>query len=374
MRLTTISIATGFCLAWLCVSACPDNDTELGERIGQMIMVGFRGLTAPEDPISSDIAEGSVGGVILFDYDVPSKSPVRNIESPEQVRRLVGQLQLASHDPLLIAIDQEGGRISRLKEKFGFPPTLSARRLGQLNDLEVTREQARKTAQILRDLGMNLNFAPVVDLNTNPENPVIGKLERSFSADPDVVTRHAIAWIEEHHKQGILCALKHFPGHGSSRADSHLGFVDVTETWDEAELKPYREIIHAGLADAVMTAHIFNRKLDPDLPATLSHNVVTGLLRERLGFDGVVFSDDLQMKAISDHYSPETAVELCVQAGVDVLVFANNSVYDPDVGVKTAVMLERLVREGKISRERIEQSYRRIIKLKSRLKPQAERP
>jgi len=341
--------------------ASPDLD----EQIGQMIMVGFRGLSlAPDNPVAADIKERKIGGVILFDYDVPTKTPVRNIESPEQVGRLVRSLKDLAKTPLLVAIDQEGGRVNRLKEKFGFPPTVSAQHLGTANDPKTTRQRAEQTASTLAQLGINLNFAPVVDLNTNPENPVIGKLERSFSADPGIVTRNALAWMEGHHQHGVLCALKHFPGHGSSRADSHLGFVDVTETWTRAELEPYRQLIKAGQADIVMTAHIFNSKLDPSVPSTLSRPVITGILRGELGYQGVVVSDDMQMKAISAHYGLETAVQQAVNAGVDILVFGNNSLFDPEIAQKAISILKQSVKDGKISPARIEESYQRIMKLK----------
>ncbi len=341
--------------------------SDLDERIGQMIMVGFRGLNlAPDNPIVADIKDRKIGGVILFDYDVPTKTPVRNIESPGQVRQLVRSLQDQARIPLFIAIDQEGGRVNRLKEKFGFPPTVSAQQLGTANDPKATERQAEQTATTLANLGINLNFAPVVDLNTNPENPVIGKLERSFSADAGLVTRHAQAWIEAHHRHDVLCVLKHFPGHGSSRADSHLGFVDVTETWTRAELEPYRQLAKAGQTDMVMTAHIFNAKLDPDVPATLSRPVITGILRGELGYQGVVVSDDMQMKAISAHYGLETAIQKALDGGVDILVFGNNSLFDPEIAQKAVTIIRQSVKDGKISPNRIEESYQRIMNLKKR--------
>lgn len=298
-------------------------------------MVGFRGLKLERDnPILADIREGRVGGVVLFDYDVPSKSPIRNIESPKQVKALIKDLRRVAPGPLLVAVDQEGGRVARLKEKFGFPPSVSAKSLGALDDAAATRKAALATAETLAEAGFDLNFAPVVDLDVNPANPVIGGLERSFSADPDIVTRHAAEVVKAHRECGVLTCLKHFPGHGSSRADSHLGFVDLTETWSRKELEPYARLIGAGLCDSVMTAHIFNAALDSDLPATLSAKVITGMLREGLAYGGPVISDDMQMKAISANYGFEDAIRKAIAAGVDILVFANNSVFDPDVAVK----------------------------------------
>jgi len=348
--------------------AADDQEMEIRAKIGQMLMVGFRGLAADEgSPVIRDIREGRIGGVILFDYDVPSASPVRNIESPRQVKKLVTALQGAAPVPLFIAIDQEGGRVCRLKESFGFPPSVSEQYLGSLDSVETTKKYADTTAETLASLGINLNFAPVVDLNTNPDNPVIGKLERSFSADPAVVIRQALVVIDALHSRGILSAIKHFPGHGSSTADSHEGFVDITETWSPEELIPFDQIVKAGKCDMIMTAHVFNGKLDPQWPATLSPNVMH-ILRDYMGYGGVIVSDDMQMKAISQSYGLETAIERSVLAGVDILVFANNSVFEEDIASKAGAILEKLVRQGTIPAERIDASCRRIMELKERLR------
>ncbi len=341
----------------------------LEDKIGQMILVGFRGLEVRDsDPVALDIRERHIGGVVLFDYDVPTRNPVRNIQSPQQVRALTASLNKIARAPLLIAVDQEGGNVQRLKEKSGFPASISQQRLGDLNDPQVTRRYAETTARTLADLGINLNFAPVVDLNTNPQNPIIGGIERSFSAGPKTVIDHATQVIQAHRERGVLTTLKHFPGHGSSRADSHLGLVDVTNTWSQAELEPYASLVGAGLCDAVMTAHIFNSKLDPEWPATLSRSTITGILRERLHYDGVVISDDLQMKAIADHYGLETTIHRAIDAGVDVLAIANNSVYDERVAGRAIEIIKQLVQDGRISAARIEQSYQRIMQLKARLR------
>ncbi|MPZ22329.1 MAG: glycoside hydrolase family 3 [Dehalococcoidia bacterium] len=333
-----------------------------------MLMAGFRGLAVEAtDTVAVDISERHLGGVVLFDYHVPANSPVRNIESPEQVGALVASLQSLAPTPLLVAIDQEGGRVSRLKESFGFPPTVSAQYLGEIDDLSLTFSEAAATAATLAGLGINLNLAPVVDLNTNPANPVIGGLERSFSADPAVVEAHALEVIGAHGEVGALTALKHFPGHGSSTADSHLGFVDVTDTWTSEELLPYQGIIAAGQADMVMTAHVFNEALDPHVPATLSNATISGLLRGELGYQGVVISDDMQMGAITEHYGFETAVEAAILAGVDILVFANNSVYEEDAIARAISFILDLVGSGRVSEARIDESYERIITLKRSL-------
>lgn len=334
----------------------PTEGVSLADKVGQMIMVGFGSPSvAPTSRIIEHIGQRNLGGVALF-------SP--NIESFEQVDTLVQQLQTAAKTPLLIAIDQEGGYVRRLGNGFGLTLNYTPQDLGAINDLELTRQFATEMAELLAELGINLNLAPVVDLNTNPQNPVIGRIGRSFSADADVVSQHALAFIEAHHQAGVLCTLKHFPGHGSSAQDSHLGFVDVTNSWTPEELRPYAQIIGAGQCDAVMTAHIFNASLDAELPATLSKAVLTDILRQQMGYDGIIITDDIQMAAIRSFYDFETAVELAVNAGVDVFA---SSTYSPSVVENTIDIIQRLVESGKISESRIDDSYRRVMSMKARI-------
>jgi beta-N-acetylhexosaminidase len=217
-------------------------------------------------------------------------------------------------------------------------------------------------------MGINLNLAPVVDLNTNSRNPVIGKFERSFSHDPAIVTRHALAVIEAHHRHGVLTTLKHFPGHGSAGGDTQRRSVDVTDHWSPMELEPFRNLIKYGEADLIMTAHIINRKLDPIWPATLSKHIVTDRLRRDMGFGGVVIADDLQMKAIRDHYTLERAVTQAILAGVDLLVLANNSVYEEDVAARVIAAIKEAIRKGVFSSAQIDESWERIRRLKERVK------
>lgn len=337
----------------------------LRERIGQMLLIGFRGLTADEAaPTRALISDGSIGGVMLFNVDQPTGGP-RNVESPAQLRALVADLAAVAPPPapLLVAIDQEGGQVARLGPSHGFPTTQSAAELGRGTPAE-TAEAAAAMARTLVDVGVTLNLAPVVDLAVNPDNPIIAAIERSFSADPDVVTAHARAFIEAHHEAGIGSAIKHFPGQGSATGDTHQGVVDVTAVWTDVELEPFRALVADGLPDAVLTAHIFNATLDPDHPATLSRATVDGLLRGDIGFESAVISDDLQMGAIRDAYGFDEAVALAIEAGIDLLLIANQQVYEPDVATRTVDLIERLVLGGRVSEERIEASYRRILALK----------
>ena len=365
-----ITLLAALLLSLFVTPAFADNSRQpdsLSIKIGQMLMIGFRGMDAKEGcAIAADIGERRIGGVVLFDYDVQSAKPVRNIESPEQLRRLTSELQMLSAIPLFIAIDQEGGHVCRLKPSRGFPPTVSAASLGKLDNADSTRQAVGSTAALLASLGVNMNLAPDVDVNVNPNNPVIGKLDRSFSADPAVVARQARLFVDAFHQHGIIAALKHFPGHGSSTTDTHKDFTDVTATWSRAELEPYRTLIRDGYDDPVMTAHVFNARLDSRYPATLSKATIDGVLREQLGFRGVVLSDDMQMKAIADRYGLEEAIRLAIDAGVDVLIFGNNVSYDPDIASKATDIIRRLVEQGAITPERIDESYRRIMALKTR--------
>ena len=348
--------------------AAPADSLDI--KIGQMLMVGFRGTQIGEEsPISKGLRDLHLGGVVLFDFDVERKQYGRNIVSPTQLIELTNALRRRAALPLLIAVDQEGGMVRRLKEQNGFPPTMSAARLGELDNPDTTAYYADVMARSLSVVGVNVNFAPVLDLNVNPKNPVIGNIGRSFSADPAVVERQGEIMINAHREMGVLCAVKHFPGHGSSRDDSHEGFVDVSDTWTKKELAPFSALIRKGLCDMVMTAHIFNRSLDPKYPATLSQATIGGLLRGQLGFDGVVVTDDMMMKAISDHFGLETAIEKAVHAGADILLFGNNSYkYDPEIMQKAFDTLKSLVTSGRISAGRIDESYRRISAMKSRLR------
>jgi beta-N-acetylhexosaminidase len=335
----------------------------LRERIAQMLLVGFRGSTLDEaEPIARDIAERGLGGILLFSVDQQTGG-VRNVLSPPQVTDLVSGLAALASTPLMIAIDQEGGLVARLGPTHGFPATPSAAEMGR-GTPDATRAVARSMAETLASVGVTLNLAPVVDLAVNPDNPIIAAVQRSFSDDPTVVIDHATAFIEGHHEIGIRTAVKHFPGQGSASADTHLGVVDVTDAWTDTELRPFAAVVDAGLPDAILTAHIFNATLDPDHPATLSRPTVTGILREQLGFDGVVISDDLQMGAIRDAYGADEAIALAIEAGIDVLLIANQLVYEPEIVGHVLDLVERLVAEGRIGEERIQASYERILRLK----------
>jgi beta-N-acetylhexosaminidase len=294
--------------------------------LGQLLLVGFVGTRVEGNAeVERLVCHVRVGGVVLLEQP--------NITGPDQLAALTADLQRRAREctgrPLLVAVDAEGGRIMRLSPRGGWDATLSHRELGEANDLALTRLEAQRIGLMLREAGINWNLAPVVDVGYNPANPVIVGHDRSFAASPLLVTAHAREYLEGMRSAGVLTTLKHFPGHGSSYADSHLGFVDVTTTANPTiELTPYRALLPEGSVDAVMTAHVFNRTLDPEHPATLSHAIVTGLLRRRLGFSGVVVSDDMRMGAIALQYGVGEAAVLALTAGVDVLLIAGDRLDD----------------------------------------------
>lgn len=324
-------------------------------------MLGFRGTElAPNDPFLAAVRAGKVGHVLLFERDLPSGGGERNIRSPEQLRRLTVALRAAAPGPIFIAVDQEGGHVRRLKPQQGFMDLPSARSMGRGSPAATRVLAARMGAELAR-LGVSVDLAPVADVDSNPDNPAIGKLGRSFSPDPKLVSQHALAFGQGLAQAGVIPVLKHFPGQGGAQRDSHLGIADISRCWDGGrDLLPYAEAFRQGWPGMVMVGHLFHVGLDPEHPATLSKMVVTGMLRQGLGWRGVVISDDMQMKSITEHYSLEQAILLAVQAGVDILVFGNNLQWDPNLFEKAHAMLRRLVDSGRISLERIQASWERI--------------
>ncbi|MDR3045918.1 MAG: glycosyl hydrolase family 3 [Desulfovibrio sp.] len=329
--------------------------------------------------VLDDVRAGRVGGVILFDRDVTTGSPERNIISPKQVRALSAALQAAAGAspaglPLFVAVDQEGGRVQRLKPERGFTQYPPARQLGQ-GTTDETRLRAVAMGRELADVGVNLNFAPVVDVDVNPDSPAIGRLGRAYGRDPRTVAAHAAAFINGMAQAGVVSCLKHFPGHGSARADSHLGVTDVSATRRPEELWPYRALLRPagnawadGWGGMVMVGHLYDNRLDAAHPATLSRATIDGLLRRDMGWRGVVITDDLQMGAITDRYPLEEVVFRAVDAGADILLFGNNLRWQPDLTARVHATLTGLVQSGRISEDRIRQSYQRIARLKGLLR------
>jgi len=340
----------------------------LEKRIGQMLMVGFHGTHAPkESQICKDIQQYNLGAVILFDYNPVDKNKPKNIATKKQLASLTKELQACSRDgKLLIAVDQEGGKVQRLKSKYGFygqfPKASDVSRMDQSK----IKETYTKMSEELRSVGINYDLAPVVDLDINRKNHVIHGLGRSFGRDPKVVAEYASTFIDAMHSNGVLTSIKHFPGHGSSVGDTHKGFVDITNLWQEVELEPYRLLKEK--ADTVMVAHVFNQKIDDKYPASLSYETITKMLRWKLGYHGVVITDDLQMGAISQKYGLRNTLKLAINAGDDILLIGNQ--LDPKKTVSTKKLVDTimsLIQSGEVTEEHINKAYKRIQGLKKKL-------
>jgi len=332
-----------------------DHDS-LRYKIGQMLIFGFAGASAPQI-VLDEISQYNVGGVLLYRVH-------DNLESSTQAALLVDELQASALIPLMIATDQEGGSVTNLRSSNGFQDSPSAYELGQQTDEATTRGVAAMFSSWFNDIGLNTDFAPVVDLRLNPGN-VIG--DRSYSADPDTVVQNAYWFMDEFLNNNQITTLKHFPGHGSSEGDSHQGFTDVTNTWQEIELDPYTALIDSGCVDMIMMAHVFNAALDPQYPASLSAATVTDLLRATLGFNGVVITDAMMMGAITENYGLTQAVTLAINAGVDMLLYN----WDDDLQGHRLIPLlvdhiETQVLNASIPRARIDASFQRITTLKDR--------
>ena len=340
------------------------DDLTLDKQIAGLVVLGFHGTAInSKSTIVSEVKAG-LGGVILFDQDPMNKMKRKNIVNAQQLRKLDHDLQAVGDEKLFICVDEEGGKVARLKARDGFKTFPSAQDVAK-GDVNTAAKYYDAMAQMLAQNGINTNFAPSVDLLFT-YNPIIAGKKRSFSSDPKVVSTYASIFVQEHRKNHVVTVIKHFPGHGSSKTDSHKGFTDVTKTWTPKELEPFQNMIESQNVDMIMTAHIFNKNLDAKYPATLSYNVNTELLREQMHYEGVIITDDLQMAAISKHYSLTETITLAINSGVDLLLFANQLAEPLQLETIVAVV-KKQIRAGKISKKRILDSYARVQKLKERL-------
>lgn len=327
------------------------------EKIASMVMVSFKGASiSKDDTIYNSLKNKKLGGVILHDKNY------ENIKNKEQVKRLCKQIKNANKNAL-IAIDEEGGRVSRLNHRRGFFRTYTAKHIAKFHNFNKTRAWSRKIANKLKSVNINYNLAPVVDLEIAKGSLALSKKKRMFSDDVNEVVKQASIFIKEHQRKNILTSLKHFPGYGSAFVDPHVDITDVTNSWHKRELKPYKILIENGLADTIMTAHIFQRKLDSKYPSTLSKKIIDGILRKKLKFNGVVISDDLLMGAIIKKYSFQSAVILAINAGVDILLFSKEYYEDKEILDEVIRIVNDGIKNGIIKKERIEESYKRIRSL-----------
>ncbi len=311
---------------------------------------GFDGIEPPED-LFAPLAQG-LGGVIFFK---------RNLRDLDQIRALTTSLHRHAAGPLLIGVDQEGGRVVRLPRPFLNPPPAAT--LGQIDDPELTHDVARAVGRELRAAGFTWNLAPVLDVNTNPDNPIIG--DRAYSHDPDRVARMGCAAIRGFEAAGILTTGKHFPGHGETVTDSHLVLPESAQNagrWRAVEFVPFREAIRAGVP-SILAAHLICPALDPTAPSSLSHVIVTDILRGELGFDGVVVSDDMEMGAIVTHFDIGEAAVRFLEAGGDLILVCR----DAGRQREALVAVEAAVRSGRLSEARLQTSIDRLQVLRSRL-------
>ena len=325
----------------------------LEEKIGQMVIIGLDGYSVNENTIDM-IQNKKVGGFILFK---------KNVGDTGQLLNLINSLKENNSNnkiPLFISIDEEGGKVSRVPDEFKNIPT--NREIGKINNKNFSYEIGNILAMQLNAFGINMDFAPVLDVNTNPNNPIIGN--RSFGNDPNIVSDLGIATMKGIKDKGVIPVVKHFPGHGDTSVDSHLGLPSIENNLDrlnKVELVPFKNAIKDG-ADVVMVAHILMAKLDPDYPASMSKKVISDILRDDLNFDGVVITDDMTMGAIMKNYNIEDAAIKSVNAGSDIILVCHNN----DNQVNVINYLQKAVKDGEISEERIDKSVYRILKLKDK--------
>lgn len=357
MRRVTTLIAMA-----LTLTAGPSFAQSLDEMAGQMIVVGFGGddvTDASVKNLTAEIASSGIGGVMYLKVNVKSRADV------EAMNRAFLAAAPNGLKPF-ITLDQEGGAVERLTEAVGFREIPSARDMAARYTPEQSGEIYSRMAADVAAWGFNVNFAPVVDLSVNPDNQVIAKVGRAFSSKPDDVVAYAEAVVAAHRKAGLVTALKHFPGHGSSTADSHEGYVDITKSWSQVELSPYAKMFNDGYADFVMVGHLINRNFSEE-PASLAPEWIEGVLRGDLGFSGVVISDDLEMGAIRQHYDLKETVTRAVRAGVDVLLFSNTAKPRASLPDEIRAILVAEAEADPAFKSRIEESYKRIVALKARI-------
>ncbi len=342
----------------------PIANLPLEVKVGQMIIAGVTGATADSDA-EHIVRDLHIGNVILMG---------RNFDSPEQVLKLTQDLQAMALDangiPLIIGTDDEGGLVQRANYYAGFTPMPPAELAGAAEDPDLMERYGRMVGVELAAVGVNLDFAPVLDVNDNPENPVIGALGRSFGVTPELVELSALPFFAGLESAGVIAVGKHFPGHGSTTSDSHLDlpYVDKSlEALEEVDIAPFAAAVEAGIP-AIMPAHVVYTALDPDLPATLSAPIQTGLLRDTLGFEGVIITDDLGMAGIMQIAPPEESGPRAVLAGADMLTcvrMTTDGACQPDMIEQLHAGMIKAVEDGSLSEERIDESVRRILALKA---------
>lgn len=339
----------------------PLQQVPLEQQIGQLIMMGYRDSSVSGDFFQKALhhaQRGRIGGVILYGHNIPSKAALQ--------AQMQQWYSVSNFGGLFLAIDQEGGRVQRLHSKNGYSNFPSQLAVASSYTPSAAYGIYRNMARMVSGAGFNVNFAPVVDLH-NPLCPVIGQLGRAFSSDWQKVVRYARSSVRAHMESGLLPVLKHYPGHGNSRRDTHKESVDVTPYWQPGELLPYTRLIKGRWSPAVMSAHVYQRRIDAAYPASLSSVHLISNLRSRTGHRGLIFTDDLQMKAVSGHYTLAKAVELALTAGNDILLFSNSFDSDADIPSKMISIVTNLIRSNIITRRQIFNAFKRVAATKQQL-------
>ncbi len=361
-------------LALLALSiAAPAEAQTLDQMAGQMIIVGFDGDTAADPSvkaIAKEVGAGMLGGIM---YLKP------NVKSLADVTAMNAEFRAANPSlPPFIALDQEGGAVQRLTSDVGFAETPNAQTIAADDTPSQAQATYLKMAKGLAAVGFTVNFGPVADLNINPKNEIIAKYGRSFGKAADTVVAYDEAFVTAHHEAGLLTALKHFPGHGSSTGDTHLGFVDISRTWAPTELDPYKALFAGGYDDFVMVGHLYHSGYgDEDglkLPASLSAGWIETVLRGQLGFQGVVISDDLEMGAIRKEFDLHDTVVRAINAGVDVLLFSNTAAYSSGLADTIRAIIVKEAEADPAFEAKVAASYTRIVALKARIGKQLQSP
>ena len=328
----------------------------MDEKIGSLLMMGFYGDTPnfkSAKALARHLGSGAAGGVVFLRHNVGSR---RGVEQLTQMFRDAGGRRVP-----LLSIDQEGGKVQRLGTKEGYTDIPEAGRVPASYSPEKAAAMYRAAGRELRASGFNVNLAPSVDLH-DKRNPVIGKWERSYGTDPAKVARYGAAFIRGMGEAGVACCAKHFPGHGTSRGDSHDGFVDITKTWGKGELEPFRLL--AREAPMMMGGHLVHDGLTGGEPVTFSEAALTGILREQLGFTGAIVTDDLDMGAIRNRYSMKEAVVNSVAAGNDIILISNSARPDDDLPAKAVGWVRQAVKDGRIPASRIDDAAARVAAVK----------
>ena len=327
------------------------------EMVGQLLICGLPAKSATDESarlLARQLAEGKVGGSVLLRHNVKDRESVLSLT----------ELFVGANHRVLNAIDQEGGLVQRMSKAIGFSRLPRAQWVAEHLTLGQAAELYFEAGEELRRAGFNLNLAPSVDWH-DPDNPVIGKYGRSFGVGLNTIEGYATSFVDGMQRAGLAATIKHFPGHGTSRGDSHNGFVDISTTWSAEELLPFERL--ASRAQLVMGGHLFHPRFsDGELPITFSSRALQGELRGQIGFTGAIITDDLDMGAIRKSYSLEDAVVRALQAGNDLLLLSNSLDYDPDLPDRAVEWVARALADERLSLERLVDAYDRVMQLKNR--------